>query len=88
MIKVISHYLRLLCTNQYAIDDTQKSPNMPSPIPPSQHDKEDVSFEVDSMLTNVPIEKRVNHIIEKIYLQKKLTPILFETDCQKSIVTC
>ena len=48
---------------------------MSSPIPPSQHDKEDVSFGVDSMLTNIPIEKRVNHVTEKIYVQKKLTPI-------------
>ena len=69
--KVISDYLRPLCKNEYS----QKFPSMLSSIPHLQDDKEDVSYDVESLFTNIPIEKTINFIIEQIYVDKKLTPI-------------
>ena len=79
--KVISDYLRPLCKNEYSINDTQKSPSMLSSNPPSQDDEEDVSYDVESLFTNIPIEETINYIIEQIYVHKKLTPI-----CSKPIL--
>ena len=41
--KVISDYMRLLCRNEYSIDDTQKFQNM--------------LFSIPSLLANIPIEE-------------------------------
>ena len=40
-------------------------------IAPLQDDEEDVSYDVGSLFT----EETINHIIEQIYVQKKLIPI-------------
>ena len=55
--KVISDYLRPLCKNEYSINDTQKFPSMLSSIPPLQDDEEDVSYDVESLFTNIPIQE-------------------------------
>ena len=47
---------------------------MLSSIPPLQDDEEDVSYDVESLFTNIPIQETINYIIEPIYYQKKLTP--------------
>ena len=82
LAKVISGYLRALCKNEYSINDTQKFPSMLSSIPPLQDDEEDVSYDVESLFTNVPIQETINYIIEQIYVHKKLMP---KTDFQKNI---
>ena len=74
--KVISDYLRPLCKNEYSINDTQKFPSMLSSIPPLQDDEEDVSYDVESLFTNIPIQETINYIIEQIYVHKKLAPIV------------
>ena len=51
--KAISDYLRPLCKNEYSINDTQKFPNMLSSIPLLQVDEEDVSYDVESLFTNI-----------------------------------
>ena len=48
---------------------------MLSSIPPLQDDEEDVSYDVESLFTNIAIQETVNYIIEKICVHKKLTPI-------------
>ena len=48
---------------------------MLSSIPPLQDDEEDVSYDVESLFTNIPIQETINYIIEQIYVHKKLTPI-------------
>ena len=65
--KVMSDYLRPLCKNEYSINDTQKFPIMLSSIPLLQDDKEDVSYDVESLFTNIPIQETINCIIEQIY---------------------
>ena len=75
MWQKLSDYLRLLCKNEYSINDTQKFQNMLSLIPPLQDDEEDVSDDVESLFTNILIEETVNYITDQIYVHKKLTPI-------------
>ena len=60
--KVISDNIRPLCKNEYFINDTQKFPNMLSSIPPLEDDEEDVSYDVESLFTNIPVEKTTNYI--------------------------
>ena len=53
----------------------EEFPSMLSLIPPLQNDEEDVSYDVTSSFTNIPMEETINYIIEQIYVYKKLTPI-------------
>ena len=46
---------------------------MLSSIPPLQDDKEDVSYHVESLFTNIPIEETINYITDQTYVHKKLT---------------
>ena len=72
---VLSDYLRSLCKNEYSIIDTRKCLKSLCSTPPLQGHKEDVSHDVEPLLTNIPIEELINHIIEKIYVHKKLPRI-------------
>ena len=48
---------------------------MLSSIPPLQDDEEGVLYDVESLFTNILIQKEMNYITEEIYVHKKLTPI-------------
>ena len=48
---------------------------MLSSIPSLQDDEEDVSYDVESLFTNTPIQETIYYIIEQIYVHKKLTAI-------------
>ena len=48
---------------------------MLSSLPPLQDEKEDVSYDVESLFTNIPNEETINYNTEQIYIHKKLTPI-------------
>ena len=48
---------------------------MLSSIPPLQDHEADVSYDFESLFTNIPIEETTNYIPEQIYVHKKLTPI-------------
>ena len=39
---------------------------MLSSIPPLQDDQEDVSYDVESLFTNFPIEETISYIIDQI----------------------
>ena len=43
-------------------------------------DEEGVSYDVESLFTNIPIKDTIDFICEEIYVHKKLEPI-----CKKSI---
>ena len=73
--KVISDYLRPLCKEEYSISDTQIFLSILISIQPLQDDEEDVSYDVGSLFTNIPIKETINYITEHIYVHKKLTPI-------------
>ena len=42
---------------------------MLSSIPPLQGDEEDVSYDVESLFTNIPIQETINHITEQMFLK-------------------
>lgn len=41
-------------------------------LPLLHEDKEDMSNDLESLSTNIPIEETINFIIEKVYIHKKL----------------
>ena len=59
---------------------------MLSSIPPLQDDEEDVSYDVESLLTNIPIQETINYINEQIYVHKKLTPICSKLIFRKLLI--
>ena len=77
--KVILKYLKSLTKNEFVINNTQDFPTMLNNIPLSE-DEEDVSYDVESLFTNIPIKDTIDFICEEIYVHKKLEPI-----CKKSI---
>ena len=78
--KVIANYLKPLCQNDYKIDDTQSFPSMLKQQTPLSLDEEYVSYDVESLFTNIPVDETISYIINEIY-QKKLPQI-----CSKTIL--
>ncbi|XP_066925101.1 uncharacterized protein [Clytia hemisphaerica] len=74
--QVISQYLKpLYACNDYIINNTQDFPEMIRNQSPITLDEEYVSYDVESLFTNVPINDTVDYILDQIYVHKKL-PIL------------
>ena len=48
---------------------------MLSSIPPLQDDEEDVSYDVESLFTNILIKEKISYIFEQMNVQKRLMPI-------------
>ena len=64
--KVIAEHLKPLCSNQYKISDTQE---FASHI--KNYDEGYVSYDVDSLFTNIPVAETIEHIIHQIYIEKQ-----------------
>ena len=64
--KVIAEHLKPLCSNQYKISDTQE---FASHI--KNYDERYVSYDVDSLFTNIPVAETIEHIIHQIYIEKQ-----------------
>ena len=54
---------------------TQEFANILKSQPPLQEDEEYVSYDVESLFTNVPIKVTIDFILEEIYTNKKLKPL-------------
>ena len=80
--KVIAEYLKPLCQSDYRISDTQHFAYLAQNLPPLEEDEEDVSYDVDSLFTNIPIQDTIDYIVKEIYVKNKLKPI-----CSKIIFT-
>ena len=78
--KIIGEYLKPLGLNEYKINDFLKFPDMIKVLPPLQKNEEYVSYDVDSLFTNIPLKETIDYIIHKIYNEKFLKPI-----CKKLI---
>ena len=76
--KVIAQYLKPLTNNEFVINNTQDFPSMLNTVELSED--EDVSYDVESLFTNIPINKTIDFICDEIYIHKKLQPI-----CKRSI---
>ena len=42
---------------------------------PLKEDEEDISYDVESLFTNVPIDETIEHILDEIYTRKRLKPL-------------
>ena len=71
---------------QVSIYDTPKFPSMLSSIPPLQDDEEDVSYDLESLFTNILLQETINYIIEQIYVHKKLMPICLKLIFRRSLI--
>ena len=68
--KVIAEYLKPLCQNEYSIKDTQCFSEILRDLPPLNNDEEYVSYDVDSLFTNIPLKETTDYILEEIYANK------------------
>ena len=73
--KVISQYLKSLCKSEYTIKDTHSFAKLIKELPPLKEDEEDVSYDIESLFTNIPINDTIDYILDQIYVQHKLKPI-------------
>ena len=78
--QVIADYLRPLSENKYIIKDSLSFPTFLSENRLNE-DEEDVSYDVESLFTNVPVDDTIEYIIDNIYESKRLKPI-----CSKTIM--
>ena len=76
---MIAFYLQPLTKNEYIITDTQSFPNLLKDVP-LLDDEEDVSYDVESLFTSIPIDETIKFICDEIYIHNKLEPI-----CKRSI---
>ena len=78
--KVVAKYLGPLAKNEYTIRDTLSFPDLLKSVP-SDDNYEDVSYDVESLFTSIPVQENIDYIVYKIYVKKELKPF-----CKKSIL--
>ena len=71
---VIWKYLKPSTKNEFVINNTQDFPAILNNVPISE-DEKDVSYDVESLFTNIPIKDTIDFICEEIHVHKKLEPI-------------
>ena len=80
--QAIAKYLKPLCSeNNYIIRNTQEFPMPLKQQNPLLPDKEYVSYDVESLFTNVPVHETIDYILQEIYVKEKLPKI-----CSKLIM--
>ena len=65
--KVIANCLKPLCQNGYKIVHTQLFPSMSKEQNPLSLDEEYAWYDVESLLTHIPIDETRSYIINEIY---------------------
>ena len=71
---MIAKYLKPLTKNELVTTNTQQFPSMLNNVPLSV-DEEDVSYDVESLFTNIPIKETIDFICDEICNRKKVRPI-------------
>ena len=77
--KVIAEYLKPIANTEFIIADTQSFPTLLKDVT-FEEDEEDVSYDVESLFTSIPIKETIEYICDEIYVHKKLKPM-----CKRSI---
>ena len=78
--QVIGKYLKpLVSENPYIIKNTQDFAEILKHQPPLNENEEYVSYDVESLFTNIPIQETIEYIIRKIYDEKKIPQICSKT---------
>ena len=72
--QLISKYLQPLTKNEFSINDTQSFPDMLKALP-TNNDEEDISYDVISLFTSIPVDKTIDYICEQIYEHTILKPL-------------
>ena len=57
--------------------DTQSFSKKIRDFPPLENVEEDVSYDVESLFTNIPVKETVNYILDQIYVHKTLQQICY-----------
>ena len=57
------------------MSDTQEFASLVKDQPPFNDDEVYVSYDVDSLFTNIPVAETTEYIIHQIYTEKKIQPI-------------
>ena len=85
--KYISNLLNPLCLNQYHLKDSFDAAEKIKAIPSELFDDgyKFVSFDVKSLFTNVPLDKTINVIMDRIYKEKKISTSLKQRTLKKLI---
>ena len=73
--KVIARNLKPICQNEYKMGDTQSFPSMLKEQTTLSFDVEYVSYDVESLFTNIPADETTSYIINKIFKKNKLQKI-------------
>ena len=80
--KVLSDYLKQFCQNNTKSMTHRVFASQLKDQPPLDEDEEYISYDVDSLVTNIPMQETIDYIIHQIYTEKKLPQI-----CSKTIFT-
>ena len=72
--QIIAEYLNPLNDSKYIIKDSLTFPSILEENP-IKEDEEDVSYDVESLFTNVPIDETIEYILEEIYTHNKFKPL-------------
>ena len=83
--KVIANYLRPLSKNQYTISDTLKFPDLLKSADTNAN-YEDVSYDVESLFTSIPVAETIEYILKRIYTNKELKPLCKKTIFKKLLI--
>ena len=72
-------YLSPLSKNEFSITGTLSFPEL---LKNSSNDEsyEDVSYEVETLFTSIPVQEMIDHVLQRIYVRKEIKPF-----CKKSI---
>ena len=77
--KVVAKYLKPLAKNEFTISDTLSFPELLKEAE-NRENYEDVSYDVESLFTSIPVKETIDYILKRIYKDKVIKPM-----CKKSI---
>ena len=83
--KVIANYLRPLSKNQYTISDTLKFPDLLKSADTNAN-YEDVSYDVESLFTSIPVAETIEYILKRIYTNKEKKPLYKKSIFKKLLI--
>ena len=79
--QVISEYLKpLYRNNDFIITNTQNFPSLIQNQPPLSADEEYVSYDVESLFTNVPVNETITYILGRNLQKREVTRDLRSSD--------
>ena len=73
--------MRTFCKNAYIINDTESFSQHLANLLPLQNGEEDVSYDVELLVANIPVLQTIDYIMELNYVYNKIKPI-----CSKLVV--